>query len=105
MKKIVAKKNKCENYVKIKKVCKIMIDNLSNKIININSSDNQVKLWKNEDSALEILTKLIVILNKLDGKVEDENIIKGIDKKISKNDFLALEEFVKNYDKINILKE
>ena len=76
-----------------------MIDDLSDKVTNINELDHTVKLWKNEDSVLEIVTKLVSILNKLQQEDKDEPNNNDVNiEQISKNDFLTLEEFVKNYN-------
>ncbi len=91
------KKDISGNYQKIRTVCQIMIDDLTDKVIN-SSIDDEVKLWKSDDSALEILTKLVSVLIKLENNNEDEKLVNKITKSISKNDYLALSEFIKTYD-------
>ena len=87
-------KNTSEDYQKIRTVCQIMINDLSDKVL----KKEDIKLWKTSDSVLEILTKLVAVLSKLENTFEDEKVVNNITKSISKNDYLAIAEFIKDYD-------
>ena len=88
-------KDTSEGYQKIRTVCQIMINDLSDKVL----KKEDIKLWKTTDSVLEILTKLVAVLSKLDNTFEDEKVVNNkITKSISKNDYLAIAEFIKDYD-------
>ena len=71
-----------------------MINDLSDKVL----KKEDIKLWKTSDSVLEILTKLVAVLSKLENTFEDEKVVNNITKSISKNDYLAIAEFIKDYD-------
>lgn len=87
-------KDTSEDYQKIRTVCQVMINDLSDKVLN----KEDVKLWKTNDSVLEILTKLVAVLAKLEDSSEDEKVTNKNTKAISKNDYLAIAEFIRDYD-------
>jgi hypothetical protein len=87
-------KDTSEGYQKIRTVCQVMINDLSDKVL----KKEDVKLWKKNDSVLEILTKLVAVLAKLENTGEDEKVANKITKSISKNDYLAIAEFIRDYD-------
>jgi hypothetical protein len=82
------------DYQKIRTVCQIMINDLSDKVL----KKEDIKMWKENDSVLEILTKLVAVLSKLENTFEDEKVVNNITTSISKNDYLAIAEFIKDYD-------